>query len=54
MSQADVEQRLAQLEHEIMRLQAINEIQNLIGKYESIHNVTDVWRSWEIFARHTT
>jgi hypothetical protein len=47
------EQRIAKLEHEIMRLQAINEIQNVMGQYEAIHNSTDVHRSWELWARHT-
>ena len=53
MSEADLEQRIALLEHEIKRLQAINEIQNVIGKYESIHNARDAHRSWELFAQHT-
>jgi hypothetical protein len=48
-----LEEKNAALEHEVMRLRAINEIQNLLGRYEAIHNPTDIHRSWEFFARHT-
>ncbi len=49
----DIDKRLAKLEHEVIRLKSVNEIQNLMGKYESIHNETDVNKSWELFAQHT-
>lgn len=53
MSQENVEEKIKNLEQEILRLQAINEIQNLMGKYETIHTQQDKTRSWELFAQHT-
>ena len=60
MSQLSVEERIRILEesneklkHEIKRLQAVNEIQNLMGRYEAIHNNTDMAKSSELFAQHT-
>jgi hypothetical protein len=48
-----IEERIASLEHEIMRLQAVNEIQNLMGRYEAIHMGEYVQKTWELYARHT-
>ena len=48
-----LEEKNVSLEHELMRLQSVHEIQNLLGRYEAIHNPTDLNRSWEFFARHT-
>lgn len=48
-----VEDRIASLEHEVMRLQAINEIENLMGRYEAIHMGKYVQKTWELYARHT-
>jgi hypothetical protein len=48
-----LEQKYAALEHDIERLEAVNDIQRLLGRYEAIHNPTDINRSWEFFARHT-
>jgi hypothetical protein len=42
------------LEHEIGRLKAINEIQNLMGIYEVIHTQRGMMNTWQIFARHTS
>jgi hypothetical protein len=53
----NVEERLAKLEttissqqHEIERLQAINEIQNLVAKYEVIHTPATERQSPQLFA----
>lgn len=48
-----LEERNAALEREVVRLRDVHEIQNLLGRYEAIHNPTDIHRSWEFFARHT-
>ncbi len=52
-STKSIEERFASLEHEIMRLQAVNEIQNLMGRYEAIHMGKYVQKTWEFYARHT-
>jgi hypothetical protein len=52
-SSKSVEDRIASLEHEVMRLQAINEIENLMGRYEAIHMGQYVQKTWELYARHT-
>jgi len=52
-SAKSIEDRFASLEHEIMRLQAVNEIQNLMGRYEAIHMGKYVQKTWELYARHT-
>lgn len=46
----NLEERLAAIEHEIDRLHAYNEIQNLVAKYEVIHTPTTEWQSPELFA----
>jgi hypothetical protein len=60
MADKSIEDRVTTLEklchklaHENERLQAVVDIQNLMGRYESIHNMTDITKSWELFARHT-
>lgn len=52
-SSKSIEDRIAGLEHEITRLQAINEIENLMGRYEAIHMGQYVQKTWELYARHT-
>lgn len=50
---ASVEDRLAHIEHELMRVQAVTEIQNLMGRYEAIHIGQYIQKTWELYARHT-
>ena len=52
-SSKSIEDRITGLEHEITRLQAINEIENLMGRYEAIHMGKYVEKTWELYARHT-
>lgn len=40
-SPEEMSKKLEQLEHELERLQAINEIQNLMGRYEYLHTVNN-------------
>jgi hypothetical protein len=60
MAEKSIEERLKileeknkHLEHEITRLSAINEIQNLMGRYEAVHNNSEMSKSAELFAQHT-
>lgn len=53
----ELEERIAALEEsnkrlqlEVTRAQDIAEIQNLMGRYETIHNAQDINKSWELFA----
>jgi hypothetical protein len=46
----NVEEKMKALEHEIERLQAYNEIQNLVAKYECVHTPTSMSRSVDLFA----
>ena len=50
MANDNLEERVKLLEKEIERLQAINEIQNLVGKYAVVHTSTSMKRSLEVFA----
>lgn len=56
-SSKDLEERIVKLEesnkalqHELTRAQDVVEIQNLMGRYETIHNTQDINKSWELFA----
>ena len=48
-----LEQENASQKHEISRLQDINKIENLMGRYEAIHTGVYIEKTWELFARHT-
>ena len=37
MAERSIEKRIVRLEHEIERLHAVNEIQNLMSRYEYLH-----------------
>ena len=50
MAQKTVEERMASLEREMERLQAVTEIQNLVGRYAVLHTPKTMARSWELFA----
>ena len=45
MTSDNLEERVELLEKEIERLKAINEIQNLVGKYAVVHTSTSMKRS---------
>jgi len=45
-----MEKRMAEMEHEMERLQAINEIQNLVGHYMAIHTPATERQSPKLFA----
>jgi hypothetical protein len=45
-----LEERVKLLEHEIERLHAIQEIQNLMGRYQVLHTPKTFWRTPELFA----
>jgi hypothetical protein len=46
----NVEERLAKIQHEIERIQAYNEIQNLVAKDEVSHTPASMEQSYELFA----
>jgi hypothetical protein len=50
MAEESLEKRVKQLEKELERLQAIHEIQNLVGKYAVIHTPKTMAMTSELFA----
>ena len=50
MATKSLEERMASLEKEIERLQAVTEIQNLVGRYAVVHTPKTMAKSWELFA----
>ena len=47
---ASLEESNKALQHELSRAHDVVEIQNLMGRYETIHNAQDINKSWELFA----
>ncbi len=45
-----LEKRLTGLEKENERLNAVNEIKKVMGRYEAWHNPTDMWETYRLFA----
>jgi len=45
-----MEERFAALEKKIERLDAVNEIKKVMGRYEAWHNSTDMWETYRLFA----
>ena len=45
-----LEERVKLLEHEIERLHAVREIQNLMGRYQVLHTPKTFWKTPELFA----
>ena len=50
MAKASLEERIKLLEKEIERLQAVNEIQNLVGRYAVLHTPKSMKKTLELFA----
>jgi hypothetical protein len=47
---ATLKKEIEELKHQLTRLQDVNDIQRLMGRYETIHNTSDISKSWELFA----
>jgi len=50
MPNENLEEKVKLLEKEVRRLQAVNEIQNLVGKYQVYHTPKTFWKTPELFA----
>lgn len=47
---SEMKESIKTLQKELTRLQDVNEIQRLMGRYETIHNAQDINKTWELFA----